>query len=299
MLRIHLLQYSSKLGDVEFNLDRLVKAMDRLCVGDGADLVVTPELYLPGYMSRDMFFQIAEPISGRTITRLVMEARRRNCYVITGFAERNEDTHVLYNTAVAVGPDGVLAVYRKRHLPSYGVFDEYRYFGIGKGDIPVININGHKVGIAICYDAFYPEVSRTMMLKGAEVHVYISAAPDMSKLHFETFMIARALENVAYTVYVNTVGQYDGLGFFGGSHVVNPLGNVLVKAKYYEEDVKTVEIDPSDVVNYRSHRPILKDLDPSDVDLVVKALNEYVNPKPPIIKVGERELKQLAITTDK
>ncbi len=74
MLRIHLLQYSSKLGDVEFNLNRLIKAMETLCVGDGADLIVTPpELYLPGYMSRDMFFQIAEPIGGKTITRLVME----------------------------------------------------------------------------------------------------------------------------------------------------------------------------------------------------------------------------------
>jgi len=290
MLRIHLLQYGSKLGDVEFNLDRLIKAMDRLCVGDGADVIVTPELYLPGYMSRDMFFQIAEPISGRTISRLVLEARRRNCHVIAGFAERNNETHVLYNTAVAVGPDGVLAVYRKRHLPSYGVFDEYRYFGIGKGDIPVININGHRVGIAICYDAFYPEVSRVMMLKGAEVHVYISAAPDMSRLHFETFMVARALENVAYTVYVNTVGQYDGLGFFGGSHVVNPLGNVLVKAKYYEEDVKSVEIEPSDVVNYRSHRPILKDLDPSDMELVVKALNDYVNPRLPLIRAEGKQV---------
>jgi predicted amidohydrolase len=290
MLRVHLLQYGSKLGDVEFNLDRLIKAMNKLCVGDGADVIVTPELYLPGYMSRDMFFQIAEPISGRTISRLVLEARRRNCHVITGFAERNNETHVLYNTAVAVGPDGVLAVYRKRHLPSYGVFDEYRYFGIGKGDIPVININGHRVGIAICYDAFYPEVSRVMMLKGAEVHVYISAAPDMSRLHFETFMVARALENVAYTVYVNTVGQYDGLGFFGGSHVVNPLGNVLVKAKYYEEDVKSVEIEPSDVVNYRSHRPILKDLDPSDMELVVKALNDYVNPRLPLIRAESKQV---------
>ena len=290
MLRVHLLQYGSKLGDVEFNLDRLIKAMNKLCVGDGADVIVTPELYLPGYMSRDMFFQIAEPISGRTISRLVLEVRRRNCHVIAGFAERNNETHVLYNTAVAVGPDGVLAVYRKRHLPSYGVFDEYRYFGIGKGDIPVININGHRVGIAICYDAFYPEVSRVMMLKGAEVHVYISAAPDMSRLHFETFMITRALENVAYTVYVNTVGQYDGLGFFGGSHVVNPLGNVLVRAKYYEEDVKSVEIEPSDVVNYRSHRPILKDLDPSDMELVVKVLNDYVNPRPPLIRAEGKQV---------
>ncbi|WP_243675305.1 hypothetical protein [Vulcanisaeta distributa] len=77
--------------------------------------------------------------------------------------------------------------------------------------------------------------------------------------------------------------------------MVNPLGNVLIKARYYEEDVKTVEIDPSDIINYRSHRPILKDLDPSDVDLVVKALNEYVNPKPPIIKPREKETQQLAI----
>ncbi len=293
MLRVHLLQYSSKIGDVEYNLDRLIKAMERLCVSDGADLIVTPELYLPGYMSKDMVFQIAEPINGKTINRLVMEAGRRNCHVIVGFAERSENTHVLYNTAVAIGPDGVLAVYRKRHLPSYGIFDEYRYFGIGKGDIPVIDINGHKVGIAICYDAFYPEVSRTIMLKGAEVHVYISAAPDMSRTHFETFMVARALENVAYTVYVNTVGQYDGLGFFGGSHVVNPLGNVLVKAKYYDEDVKSVEFDPSDIVNYRSHRPILKDIDPSDLELMVRALNEYLNPRPAMKREGLTIIKAM------
>ncbi|MFB6469852.1 MAG: carbon-nitrogen hydrolase family protein [Vulcanisaeta sp. AZ3] len=290
MLRFHLLQFSSKLGDVGFNLNRLIKYMEVNCKGDGADVLITPELYLPGYMSKDIFFQIAEPINGKTITKLVLEAKRRNCHLITGFAERDERTHVLYNTAVAIGPDGVLAVYRKRHLPTYGVFDEYRYFGIGKGDVPVIDINGHRVGLAICYDAFYPEVSRVMMLKGAEAHVYISAAPDMSRVHFETFMVARALENVAYTVYVNTVGQYDGLGFFGGSHVVNPLGVVLTKAKYYEEDIKIIEIDPSDIVNYRSHRPILKDLDPTDIDLTVKALNEYLTPKSPIIKVKEEEI---------
>ncbi len=72
------------------------------------------------------------------------------------------------------------------------------------------------------------------------------------------------------------------------------MGNVLIKAKYYEEDVKTIEIDPSDIVNYRSHRPILKDLDPSDVDLVVKALNEYINPKLPEVKVKEREVTAIS-----
>ncbi len=92
MLRIHLLQYGSKIGDVEYNLNRLIKAMERLCVGDGADLIVAPELYLPGYMSKDLIFQIAEPIGGRTISRLLMEASRRNCHVIVGFAERSENT---------------------------------------------------------------------------------------------------------------------------------------------------------------------------------------------------------------
>ncbi len=90
----------------------------------------------------------------------------------------------------------------------------------------------------------------------------------MSRKYFETFTMARAMENVVYVVYVNTVGgQYDGLGFFrGGSHVVDPLGEVLVRAKYYEEDVKTIEIDPSLVTRYRAIRPILKDYRRSDLN---------------------------------
>jgi predicted amidohydrolase len=87
----------------------------------------------------------------------------------------------------------------------------------------------------------------------------------MSRTHFETFIRARAMENVSYVVYVNTVGQYDGLGFFGGSFIVDPLGEVIAKAKYYEEDVVVAEIDPNLVDNFRSIRPILKDYTLDDV----------------------------------
>jgi len=292
VLRLHLVQYASKLGDVEHNLDRLIDVMRRSCRGDGADLVVAPELYLPGYMARDLFFHVAEPVTGSTVARLALEARRNNCYVITGFAERDEITGSLYNTALIIGPRGVLGLYRKRHLPSYGVFDEARYFSRGKSGVAVVDVNGHRIGVGICYDAFYPEVSRIMMMRGAVVHVYISAAPDMSRDHFEVFTRARAMENTAYVVYVNTVGQYDGLGFFGGSHVVNPLGRVIAKLRYYEEDIATVELDPRDVINYRSHRPILKDLEPEDIELLHEGLTDLVNPKlPSIDDLTKRELK--------
>ena len=278
MLRLHLLQYASRLGDVEYNISRLRSYAKANCRGDGADVLITPELYVPGYMSRDLLFHVAEPLNGRIVGELASIAKDFGCTIITGMAERDPDTGVLYNTAVAVGPNGLLAHYRKRHLPSYGVFDEARYFGIGKGDVPVFTVNGSRLSMAICYDAFYPEVSRAMMLKGAELQVYISAAPDMSRMHFETFIRARAMENVSYVAYVNTVGQYDGLGFFGGSFVVDPLGEVLAKAKYYDEDSVVVEVNTSMIREYRSIRPILKDLSAEDVEYVYRNYRRsYIN----------------------
>lgn len=270
MLRFHMLQFGSKLGDVEYNIRRLREYAEKNCRGDGLDVLVTPEMYIHGYMLKDLLLQTAEPLDGRIISELTEIAKRGNCTIITGMAERDKDTGVIYNTAVAVGGNGLISFYRKRHLPSYGVFDEARYFGIGKGDAPVFLINGVKVGLAICYDAFYPEISRSLMLKGAKVQVYISAAPDMSRQHFETFIRARAMENVSFAVYVNTVGQYDGLGFFGGSFIVDPLGEVLAKAKYYEEDTAVVEIDEGLVDSYRSIRPILKDYTLDDVRYLIK-----------------------------
>ncbi|MGC9135347.1 carbon-nitrogen hydrolase family protein [Caldivirga sp.] len=270
MLRIHLIQYASKLGDPEYNISRLREYAKRNCRGDGNDVLITPELYVSGYMSKDLLLQIAEPLDGDSISELTEIAREGKCTIVTGIAERDKDTGVVYNSAVAVGENGLVAFYRKRHLPSYGVFDESRYFGIGRGDAPVFPINGTKAGLAICYDAFYPEVSRSLMLKGAKVQLYISAAPDMSRPHFETFIRARAMENVSFVVYVNTIGQYDGLGFFGGSFIVDPLGEVVAKAKYYEEDTVVAEIDPSLVDNYRSIRPILKDYTWDDVRYLLR-----------------------------
>ncbi|MFP3194413.1 MAG: carbon-nitrogen hydrolase family protein [Caldivirga sp.] len=265
MLRIHMLQYASKLGDPEYNIGRLRDYARRNCRGNGNEVLVTPELYIHGYMSRDLHLQLAEPFDGKIVNELVNIAREGRCTIITGMSERDKDSGVVYNSAIAVGEGGLISLYRKRHLPSYGVFDEARYFGVGRGDAPVFSVNGVKVGLAICYDAFYPEISRSLMLKGAKVQFYISAAPDMSRTHFETFIRARAMENVSYVVYVNTVGQYDGLGFFGGSFIVDPLGEVIAKAKYYEEDVVVAEIDPNLVDNFRSIRPILKDYTLDDV----------------------------------
>ena len=269
-MKLHLFQAKSKLGDVDYNLSRLVSYIKANC--GGGDIVITPELYLPGYMSRDLHFNMAEPINGKTIKEIEKATAETGCTVVTGIGERDDATDALYNTAVAIGPTGLIAKYRKRHLPSYGVFDEARYFGAGENDPPVFEVGGTKMGLAICYDAFYPEISRSLTLRGAKVHIYISAAPDMSRKYFETFVAARAMENVVYAVYVNTVGQYDGLGFFGGSHVVDPLGEVLVRAKYYEEDVKTIEIDPSLVTRYRAIRPILKDYRRSDLDTLLRGV---------------------------
>ncbi len=180
-MKLHLFQAKSKLGgDVDHNLSRLVSYIKANC-GSGGDIVITPELYLPGYMSRDLHFNIAEPINGKTIKEIEKATAETGCTVVTGIGERDNATDALYNTAVAIGPTGLIAKYRKRHLPSYGVFDEARYFGAGGEDEPpVFEVGGGAKmgGLAICYDAFYPpEISRSLTLRGAKVHIYISAAP--------------------------------------------------------------------------------------------------------------------------
>ena len=271
-VKLVLAQLAPRPGNVAANLSRAVEIAETRCGRD--TILVFPELYLQGYMARDLLLQLAEPVNGPS-TRRIAEALRDGCYALVGMAEKGQTA--LFNSAVLIGPQGPIAVYRKRHLPSYGVFDEQRYFGMGWGEPPIVEIAGRRIGFAICYDAFFPELPRAIALRGVDAMLFISAAPDMSRDHFETMVRARAMENTVYTVYVNMVGIYEGLGFFGGSFVADPLGRILYKAPYYEEHIAEVETD-LDTTPMRRIRPILKDVRRDDIELLVDAFDDtYAN----------------------
>ena len=223
-----------------------------------ADLYVFPELYLTGYTSKDLIPKYALKLEDPIIKELEKVVRRESVGAIVGFAEAT-DYGFLYNSALALGPSGVEAVFRKRHLPTFSVFNESRWFRPYRGSFSPWYLNDLGIGAGICYDIFFPEIFKSYTLLGAKVLVVISASPDTSVPLFHIMARARALENTSYFIWVNMVGFFKGLGFGGASLVADPLGNIEVRLKGFEEDVEVVTIDINKVFRARSVRPVVRD----------------------------------------
>jgi predicted amidohydrolase len=176
--------------------------------------------------------------------------------------ERSEKAKAtVFNTAVFVGPKGLIGKYRKMYLPTHSVFEEKRYFRPGYEPAAFETELGN-IGLTICYDVFFPEVYRLTRLKGAQLIICISASPAVRRGYFEILTSARALENTAFLAYVNLSGVEDGLQFWGGSRLVCPTGDVVTKAKYDEEDFVVCEVDYSDLRSAETFIPTLRDLRP-------------------------------------
>jgi predicted amidohydrolase len=227
-----------------------------------ADLIIFPELSLTGYVVRDQIYELAETIPGPSCKIIEEIARKTKSYIIFGMPELSERTQAtIHNTAAFVGPEGFIGKYRKMHLPTHSVFEEKRYFRPGY-QTTVFDTALGRIGLIICYDIFFPELSRLTRLKGAQLIVCISASPSTRRAFFETLTIARAMENAAFLAYVNLVGIEDGLQFWGGSRMVGPSGKVLAQAKYDEEDFVICDINYSDIRSVETFVPTLKDLRP-------------------------------------
>jgi len=261
-INVALAQISCKIGDKEHNLD-VMKRNIKQAKNQGANLIVFPELALTGYVCRDTLYELAEPVpEGESIRRLAEIAKKEAIHVVFGALERSEKAHAtLYNTAVLLGPNGFIGKYQKMHLPTHSVFEEKRYFRLGY-QTPVFETEIGKLGLIICYDVFFPEITRLLRLKGSQLIVCISASPGVRRTFFETLTAARAIENTAFLVYVNLVGVENGLQFWGGSRIVAPNGKITSQAKYDEEDLMIGKIDYADLKQTETFVPALRDLRP-------------------------------------
>jgi len=268
-LNVTLAQLKPYIADPDKNLSKIREVVEK-SYEDDSDLVIFPELFLIGYYSKDLTYRLAETIDGERIKDIIELAKEYEIYIITGFAERDDKFDILYNSALLASPDGELKIYRKMHLPDFSVFDEGRYFKRWDGDIELWNIKGFNSGIMICYDVFYPEISRAYTYMGAKVLIAISATPDFSRPLFHILTQARAIENTTYFIWVNNVGTFDGVGFAGGSRVVAPLGSIIYDAPLIREDIKTIKISMDEVRVAREKRPIMKDLSWADVEIMKK-----------------------------
>lgn len=268
-IRLALAQISSKRENKKENLQKIeeftIKAKEQ-----AADLVIFPELSLTGYVVRDQIYELAETIPGPSTKRIEDMAKKTGMHIIFGMPELSEKTKAtIFNTAVFVGPKGVIGKYRKMYLPTHSVFEEKRYFRPGYQTAAFDTELGN-IGLCICYDLFFPEVCRLTRLKGAELIVSISASPAVRRSYFEILTAARALENTVFLAYVNLVGVEDGLQFWGGSRLVSPTGDVLAKAKNDEEAFVICEVDYSDIRPVETFIPTLKDLRPELFDELKK-----------------------------
>jgi predicted amidohydrolase len=268
-IRVSLAQISSKRGDKEANLKKMEETTAK-AKAQSADLVIFPELALTGYVIRDQIYELAETIPGPSINRMEKLARKTGLHIVFGMPEQSEKTRAtLYNTAAFIGPEGFIGKYRKMYLPTHSVFEEKRYFRPGYQTAAYDTVLG-KIGLCICYDLFFPEVTRLARLKGAQLIISISASPAVRRSYFEILTAARALENTAFLAYVNLVGVQDGLQFWGGSRLVGPTGDVLAKAKYDEEDFVICDVNYSDIRTAEAFIPTLRDLRPELFDELKK-----------------------------
>ena len=234
--------------DIQNNLKRLLDIAEK----NEADMYIFPELYLTGYLIRDKIFERAISLEDEIFEEIVEIAKDK--ILIFGFPEKAEH---IYNSA-AVIVDGEIKVARKLYLPNFGPFEEKLYFK--EGEKPFIeDTKFGKIGVQICYDAFFPEVAKRQALNGANLIMNISASPITSRAMFEKIIPARAIENTVFFVYVNLAGLQRTMEFWGGSMLYSPKGELLYKAPYFEEDIHTVEINLDDINMARRVRPTLRD----------------------------------------
>ena len=237
MKRIGYFQFKPVLSSPDENRDIIEKSL----AGLEADLIVLPELAFTGYSMKDRkaVENLAEnPAESPSIDMLTGLCSTGGYHIVAGFAEKSGDK--LYNSAVLVGPEGLVAVYRKIHLFGF----EKELFNPGPEAPAVYDIGGMKVGMMVCFDWFFPETARLLALAGADV----IAHPSNLVLDWcQKSMVTRCLENNLFAVTANRYGsetrQGKELTFTGGSQITAPRGEILSSAPVKGESISIVEID--------------------------------------------------------
>ncbi len=252
LLRIALAQINVTVGDVPGNTGKIIAAIQQARAVD-ADLVVFPELAVPGYPPEDLLLKPSFITANRAALDQIAAATS-GLTAVLGFADAGDD---IYNAA-AILHDGRLAgIYRKHYLPNYGVFDEDRYFRAGETNL-VCELNGALVGVSVCEDVWYPSGPPvTQAQAGAQVLVNISASPYHAGkgLARERMLATRAADNVAIVAFCNLVGGQDELIFDGGSVIFDAHGELLARGAQFEEDLVVADLDVSGVFRQRLHDP--------------------------------------------
>ena len=255
MSHIALVQMQPKLGDKANNL----KIIERAIKSTDAEVLVFPEMFLTGYTLRDRVSDMAEDLEGPSVQKIIELAKDNERWLVVGMPEKDpEHTGLLFNSALIAGPDAPPDTYRKMVLANFGPFEEDIYFARGN-KMPIFNTPVGKMGVEICFDLFFPEISKVYALEGADIICCISASPSVTREYFEKIMLARAIENTTFVAYCNLIGTEQNMTFWGGNQLVGPRGNVKAGGKPFIEGLVKAEIDLSELEVARQFRPTIRE----------------------------------------
>ena len=310
-LRIAMAQINPTVGDIVGNT-RLIQTWIKEARRAKADLVAFPELAITGYPPEDLLFK-PRFIEDTHRALKAVAAEARGVVVVVGYVGQGATAvsasdassfplsgrHELYNEAALLSDRRILATYRKRHLPNYGVFDESRYFHPGSR-LPLLVLNGATIGVNICEDIWFSDgPTRAQAAAGAEVIVNINASPfHVGKGRMrEQVLATRARENRVIVTYTNTVGGQDELVFDGCSMIVDQAGEIVGRGKAFDQDLIVADLDVAAVGRARLAQGRKKPLPPRvaalidrvDVRLPARKSQSVVVPdlEPPLGRLDE------------
>ncbi len=265
-LRLALAQVAPRLGLLDENLAR-----HRALIGEaraaGVDLVVFPELGLTGYQLQDLAGEVAMRLDDPRLGALA--AHTDGLSAIVSFVEESAD-HRLFIAAALIEDGRLVHVHRKLFLPTYGLFDERRFFAAGDVLRATPSRLGAGIGIGICEDFWHLTVPQLLALDGARILVNVSSSPgrDLAATNevglgtatsWRTLMRTYAQLTTSFVVFCNRVGVDESISFWGGSEVIGPSGEAIFSAPLYDEGLYTVDVSLADVRRERIALPLLRD----------------------------------------
>ena len=257
-MRIALYQGTPQPLDVPGNLERL-QHQAQLAAARGARLLVCPEMFLSGYnIGLDQVERLAEAEDGPSAMSVVEIAQAHRIAIVYGYPERAEDG-AIYNSVQLIDAHGrSLCNYRKTHL--FGSLDR-AMFSPGPDHFPVVELNGWRLGLLICYDIEFPENARRLALAGAELILVPTANMVPYDFIAQVTVRARAYENQCYLVYANYCGAEDEIHYCGQSSIVGPDGSILAMAGR-DSSLLQADLELQRVHEGRASTPYLHDLRP-------------------------------------
>ena len=274
-LTIAVAQIDCVLGDIEKNVATHLEAVEKARLG-GAQLVVFPELSLTGYSVKDMNWDLSLNLGTSPPVLKPLVDASRGVSILAGGIEEDEDFR-LYNAAFLFEDGRISSAHRKVYPPTYGMFEEMRYFSKGSSVRPVESKHG-KLGVLVCEDLWHISLPYLLAQDGAGVIIALVASPTRiggndpelsnAKVNMENHKsYARLL--TTYMVFCNRVGYEDGVNFWGGSSVIGPDGEVAAVAKYFDSDMIFALIDEHEV---RRARRFSRHFLDEEADLVLREL---------------------------